>query len=373
MSNRPKHEQISRDLRAEIATGKLGPRGRLPSESQLVKRYGVSRPTVVRALRDLMSEGLIERRAGSGTYMRERAADSVAARLLGLLIPALLTAEIFSVMCGELAKLARLHDYSLLWGASHSPFGDTDGSLVHACDVCQQFIRCGVSGVFFAPMECMPEHEDGNRRVAEALRESGVPVVLLDRDMSPFPSRSDFDLVGMDNFAAGHMLAAHLIKLGHRRLGLVARPRSAPTVDARFAGAREAALAHHGSVTVHPPAYGDPADIKFARSLAAGQDVDAIICANDQTAATLIQTLGKLGVGVPKHVGVVGFNDVKYATMLAIPLTTIQQPCREIAQVAFRSMLERINEPSIAARTISLSPRLTIRESCGAYLRHGNR
>jgi DNA-binding LacI/PurR family transcriptional regulator len=373
MSARSKHEEISRDLRTEIATGKLGPRGRLPSESQLVKRYGVSRPTVARALRDLMSEGLIERRAGSGTYARERAAAAVSARLLGLLIPGLLTTEIFSAICGELAKLARVHDYSLLWGTSHFPFGDTDGSLEHTGDVCRQFIQCKVSGVFFAPMEHTPEHEGGNRRVAEVLRESGIPVVLLDRDMSPFPARSDFDLVGMDNFAAGYMLAEHLIKLGRRRLGLVARPLSAPTVNARFAGAREAGLAHHPGVTVNPPAYGDAADIKFVKSLAAGHDVDAIICANDHTAVTLIQTLGKLGVGVPKHVSVVGFDDVKYATLLAVPLTTIQQPCREIAEVAFRAMLERINEPTIAARTIALTPRLTVRESCGAYLPHRNR
>jgi LacI family transcriptional regulator len=96
--------------------------------------------------------------------------------------------------------------------------------------------------------------------------------------------------------------------------------------------------------------------------------VDAIICANDHTAATPIQTPGKLRAGVPKHVSVVAFDDVKYATLLAVPLTTIHQPCREIAEVAFRSMLERINEPTIAARTITLAPRLSVRESCGAYV-----
>jgi DNA-binding GntR family transcriptional regulator len=67
MKNSPKHRDISRQLLAEIATGKHDPAGRLPSEAQLVKRFGVSRPTVARALRDLQSEGLIERRAGSGT------------------------------------------------------------------------------------------------------------------------------------------------------------------------------------------------------------------------------------------------------------------------------------------------------------------
>jgi DNA-binding LacI/PurR family transcriptional regulator len=371
MHDRPKHESISHDLRAAIAAGKFAARGRLPSESQLTKRYGVSRPTVLRALRDLMAEGLIERRAGSGTFVRETAPDAVKARLLGLLIPGLSTTEIFSVICGELAKLARVHDFSLLWGSSAVPFRDTDGSLDHARETCHQFIQRKVSGVFFAPIELAPECDGGNQLVAEMLRDSGIPIVLLDRDLSPFPTRSDFDLVGVDNFAAGYELAEHLIKLGRRRLGLLARPLSAHTVDARFAGAREAGLASPG-VIVNPPAYGDPADIMFVKSLSPGQDIDAIICANDYTACTLIQTLGKLGVRVPKHVSVVGFDDVKYATLVAVPLTTMHQPCREIAVTAFHAMLERIADPALPPRGLVLSPKLVVRESCGTYLGRAN-
>ena len=71
MSLETKHREISRQLLGEIASGKNGPDGRLPSEAQLVKRFQVSRPTVGRALRDLQAEGLIERRAGSGLVVRE--------------------------------------------------------------------------------------------------------------------------------------------------------------------------------------------------------------------------------------------------------------------------------------------------------------
>ena len=67
-----KHEVVSRELRAEIAAGKYGASGQLPSEAQLVERFSVSRPTVARALRDLQGEGLILRRAGSGTFVKLR-------------------------------------------------------------------------------------------------------------------------------------------------------------------------------------------------------------------------------------------------------------------------------------------------------------
>jgi LacI family transcriptional regulator len=50
------------------------------------------------------------------------------------------------------------------------------------------------------------------------------------------------------------------------------------------------------------------------------------------------------------------------------PLTTMHQPCRDIAMVAFRTMVERITDPTLPARNLMLTPSLVIRESCGAYL-----
>src|SRR3954466_2033228 len=63
----PKHRQVYNALRAEITAGSFASGQRLPSEADLVKTFGASRITVGRALRDLQQEGLVERRAGSGT------------------------------------------------------------------------------------------------------------------------------------------------------------------------------------------------------------------------------------------------------------------------------------------------------------------
>jgi LacI family transcriptional regulator len=375
MAQKPKHLQISRQLRADIAAGRYGADKRLPGESQLVKQFGVSRPTVARALQDLQAEGLIERRAGSGTYVRVGALSQAAASTLqlGLLIPGLGTTEIFGMICGELASLARINEYSLLWGGSAHPGQDTDASLEHAEEICQQFIERKVSGVFFAPFELLPTQDEANRRLAEMLRQAGIPVVLLDRDLQSFPNRSDFDLVGIDNVAAGFLLADHLLKLGCERIYYVARPLSAPTVDARIAGAREALVRRRIEPAPDWVRLGDPADLKFVRRLAAGKQADAFICANDHTAATLMRSLETLGVRVPRDVRVVGVDDVKYATLLSVPLTTIHQPCRDIAGIAFRTMLQRIAEPALPGRSLALTPALVVRESCGAYLAAGER
>lgn len=364
----PKHETVSRDLRVQIAAGAFAPSGKLPSEAQLVERFGVSRPTVARALRDLQSEGLVERRVGSGTYVR--CSSQVAppqAQVLGLLVPERGKTEIFEAICGELGALARVHGFGLLWGGSPLPYADRDSTPEHAVEVCQQFIDKSVAGVFFAPLEYSEDKERINRELLERLRESGTPVTLLDRDVVSFPKRSEFDLVSLDNFSAGFMLAEHLVRLGAQQLRFVARPGSAPTVDARIGGVREAIARSGLPLSLEFVCYGDPSDRSFVKGLKVGKSCDAIICANDLTAAELLKTLNELKVSVPSKVRVVGFDDVRYATLLPVSLTTISQPCREIAQVAFRAMQERIGEPTIPARTLTVPPRLVVRDSCGAY------
>ncbi len=335
-----------------------------------MEQFAISRPTVARALLDLQNEGLIERRAGSGTYVRSRgsSAAAISVRQLGFLIPGVSNTDVFEHICGELASLARAHDYSVLWGGSFSRKSDTDSSFDHAKELCRHFIERKVSGVFFTPYELVPEKQSINSFLAEKLRKAGIPVVLLDRDLHLFPNRSHFDLVSVDHVAAGYLLAEHLIKLGCRHFKYVARPLSAPTVDARINGVREALLRHRLEVGPNWVYVGEPQDAKFVRSLTAAKQPDAFICHNDHTAALLLRSLETVGLKVPQDVRVVGFDDAQYATLVSPPLTTIHQPCREIALMTLRTMLERIADPAIPARNISLTPRLVVRESCGAYL-----
>ena len=368
MNKVPKHREIFRHLFSEIGSGKYKSGGKLPSEAQLIRLFGVSRPTVGHALRDLAAEGLIERRVGSGTYVRSPAAPNSSTRIFGLIVPGLASTEIFQIICGEIASLARVHDFGLLWGGSTNPRVDTDASLKHAEEICKQFIERKISGVFFAPAELQTGQDESNTELAESLREAGIPVVLIDRDLPGFPERSDFDLVCIDNMAGGYMIAEHLIKLGCRKLSFVARPLSASTVDARVAGIREALVRNRLERDWGWVHSGNPADLKFVRSLAAGRQADAFICANDDTAAVLMRSLESQGVRVPDDVRVVGFDDVKYATLVSPPLTTIHQPCRDIAVIAFQTMLDRLADPALPTRHISLPPRLVVRESCGAYL-----
>ncbi len=351
----PLHRKISDFYREAILSGKFGKAQRLPSEAQLVKQFSTSRPTVARAMRDLQAEGLIERRAGSGSYVRSESAP-LRSKQLGLLVPGLGTTEIFGVICGEIASLARAHGYTVIWGGSSHPHGDGDLSRDLAEDLCEQFIQRQVEGVVFASFELSADNETVNERIATRLRDAGIQVVLLDRDLRAFPSRSDFDLVGVDNLAGGYLLAEHLVRLGCRRIAFVARPHSASSVDIRIAGVREALLRHKIELRPDWVSWGDPADLKFVRKLTAGGLFDAFICANDHTAAVLMRTLEQLKLGVPGQVRVAGFDDTRFSRLLVVPLTTIHQPCREIGAMAFHTLMQRIAQPEWPPRAVLLNP-----------------
>lgn len=372
MSDYSKHRAISRQLATEILAGKFRQTGRLPSEALLVKRFGVSRPTIGRALKDIQQQGLIDRRRGSGTYVRSEKERLLEARdipQIGLIVPNLRHTEIFESICGELASLARVNEYGIWWGASTSPLTESNMTVAEAEALCARFIERGIAGVIFVPFEHQVDREAANKRISEQLRQAGIPVVLLDRDIGPFPNRSMFDLVGVDNFAGGYLLADHLIKLGARRLGYIMRPMTASTVDARIAGARIAMTAHgldEPQTFVH---VGDPTDPKFVRSVVQSHKLDAVLCTSDHIAAHVLQNLARLKIRVPQDLRVVGFDDVRVASLLTIPLTTMEQPCRDIAITAFNALRERIENPTLPARTLMLTPRMVVRETCGAYLK----
>ena len=185
----PKHQQVFDHLRREILSGTYRSGEKLPSEADLVKRFGASRITVGRAVRELSERHLVERRAGSGTYVR---ADRSRGLSFGLLIPDLGRTAIFEEICQGMNDAPAAADHVLLWGngggssdlgdAASSKAGSTAVRQEAAWRLCQQYIAREVAGVFFAPLERLEPADHTNERVVAALEKARVPVVLLDRD-----------------------------------------------------------------------------------------------------------------------------------------------------------------------------------------------
>ena len=359
----PLHRKVFESLRGAIAQGRYTPGQKLPSEAALVRQFGTSRITIGRALRDLQYAGVVERRKGSGTFVRE-AKPSEKGLIFGLLIPELGRTEIFEPICQGIAGAARTMPFGLLWGNASPGSADLDAQARH---LCRQFLDQRVSGVFFAPVERSNARSRTNAAILAAFRQAAIPVVLLDRSATEYPRRTAHDLVAVDNRKAGYLVTEHLVKLGARRIGFVALPLSASTVEARIAGYRDALIAGGASVKDGFVQRIDPSVVSAVRSMMRSRP-DAVVCANDRTAGALMHTLISLGYDIPSDVRVTGIDDVGYARLLPVPLTTVRQPCREIGEAALAAMLERVSGSAIAPREILLDCELVVRSSCGARL-----
>jgi GntR family transcriptional regulator, arabinose operon transcriptional repressor len=359
----PKYQHIYNALHSDIVGGTVKPGERLPSEAELVKTFGASRITVSRALRDLQQAGLVERRAGSGTYvLGARRHPRGPALSFGLLVPELGETEILEPICQGLVNAPAAREHAVVWGGVAS--GPEHKEAI-AWDRCQQYVNRRVSGVFFTPLELTPRKDAANARITAAFEKAGIPIVLLDRPVQPYGRREDHDLVGIDNRRAGYRITEHLLRAGSQRLAFANLRNAAATVDARRAGYREALHQYGAPVETRLSLEVDPEDREGVRDFMLREHPDAIVCANDRTAALVMQTLLSLGCAIPGDVRIVGIDDVPYAGLLPVPLTTLRQPCHEIGAAAMAAMLDRVARPDLPPRDIFLHPTLIVRQSCG--------
>ncbi len=359
----PKYSQVYSALRRDIESGRWGEDAKLPSEAELVRLFAVSRITVTRAVKELQAAGLVQRVAGSGTFVKR--SRTTLGRSFGLLIPDLGETEIFEPICQGMMASPPARDHALLWGSAASAATSKEA---RALGLCRQYIERGVAGVFFAPVELTPSKDEVNRRILYALDEARIPVVLLDRPVVPYPQNSEHDLVGIDNRRAGYVITEHLLNLGCRRLTFVGVPHAAATVDSREAGFREALYAHKAPFGRASLQRLDPDNVDAVRKLLESARPDGIVCANDRTAGRLLHSIRRLKSRVPHDIRLVGIDDVEYARLLPVPLSTLRQPTHQIGELALSLMLERIARPSLPPREVRLGCELIVRESCGARL-----
>lgn len=361
---KPKHGQIYDYVHARIRSGRYGPGQRIPTESELAERFGVSRVTVARALRELEDEGLLQRTRATGTFVRNAA---TAGQLLGLIAP--LTAGAIATVVDEVARLSQQQGYGLLLG--RRPHGTDEDLVAYAEELAKRCIESRVVGVFFVPLLLSAEQMSANVRIADAFRDAGIAVVLIDRDVTDYPLRSRLDLVSLDHYLTGHVLAEHLLSLGHREIHFLAASHCASSVSARIAGYRNA-LARHDiaplSRWVHRGYVEEPG---LLPQLVRNAGLRACIFSTDHLAARAIRDLNAAGLRIPDEVAIVGTNDDHYAALLDVPLTTIRQPCQALAAAAIGLMSHRLSEPDDAPHEVRLSGELVIRESCGGAGRLG--
>lgn len=358
--SKQKYFKLYLSFKKEIESGDYKNSEKLPTEIELAEQYNVSRPTVAKALDLLRRSGHIERVSGVGTFVRYQPNTNV--KNFALLIPGLGETEIFESICGHMSHLAQLKNFNLIWSGSMQE--DAEMRRQHIKQLAVRYIeQQDIDGVFFTPLELTCEKDSVNQTIVELFDKAGIPVVLMDRDIVSFPLRSQYDIVGVDNFRLAFILTRHLLEQGCKTVKFVARPYSAPTVQLRIYGYQQAlkeAGIESSPKNIHIEDIESP---DFIERLLSDVDRPGILCANDTTASKLMHLVEEYGCKIPDDIKVAGVDDIKYANYLRVPLTTYKQPCKSIAEEAIDLMLSRIQEPKQKARTVFLDGELIVRKS----------
>lgn len=351
--------KIAEALRRDILSGKWGAGNPFPSERALARRLKVSRPTIHLAIQQLQVDGLLSSRLGAGTFLTSKARG--AGGRIGLIIPGISHEEIFPPICSELANIAQTSGYALMLGdiSSKKPAE----RAAKAKQLAEEYAAQGVAGVIFQPLELVSGATRINQEIVSTFENAHIPVVLLDYDVVPPPDRSELDLVGIDNFDAGRRVALHLVAAGARRLAFLMRANWGVSVRDRYAGVKYVAT-ETGCAAGRFKIVAEPHDKDFFRSLfAEASPPDAIVCGNDVAAAKLMATLRAIGKRVPRDVMLVGFDDVQVATAVAPQLTTVHQPCADLARTVFDFLLRRIANQGQTPLKVLLAAPLVLRAS----------
>ena len=347
------YSEIAAALCEEIRAGAYSKQGSFPSLTKIMQRFGVSRPSAVRSIAELKRLGLVTARKGSGTFVSQKN------RTIGLAIPGTADSEFFSAIMDGLVFNCNKYGMDLVAGDIFAV--DHDRRAKQAERLARHFASVGVAGVIMQPVGFSENAHQLNGIISDILGKAGIPVVLVDYDIATPPNRSKYDLVAIDNFGAGRKVAAHLLKVGARKICCLLRPLCAESVHTRFAGVEAEVFrttGRHATVVV-----GEPTDGKAVAAALRRFHPDAIVCSNDIAAGWLLKTLKKLGLAVPGDVMVTGFDDVRVAARMKPPLTSVRQPCFEIADMAFKALLERMADSSLPPREILLDTTLVVRKS----------
>lgn len=237
--------------------------------------------------------------------------------------------------------------------------GGSDESVTRESSLLEMFEEHRVAGVLISPVRTDTEQ-------LTKLRESGIPVVLVDRGSSD-PS---FPSVSVDDVEGGRIAGAHLLGIGRTRIAFVGGPRSIEQVEDRLSGITQALAGHpEATLDVYPThALSVLEGRRIGDALAAlppERRPDAVFAANDLLAMGVLQALVMTGsLRVPEDIALIGYDDIDFASSAVVPITSVRQPAFEIGSTAVDLLLREADAGAENVREqIVFQPELIVRGS----------
>jgi len=270
-------------------------------------------------------------------------------RTLGLIVPDVAN-PFFTEVARGVEDAASKRDYAVFLCNSDESASKEDRYI-------NVLIQQQVRGVLITPADMKSDR-------LEAMRERGIAVTLLDREIKGRKQCS----VSVDDVHGGQIAIEYLAGLGHKNIAWVCGPESIPQVADRGAGVTKAAKVAGAKIeTVRVPLMNAAKGEEAAKKIL---ELDvmptAIFCANDLLALGVMRALLASKVRIPEQVSVLGYDNIEFAPSAAVPLSSIAQPSYQMGVTAADLLLNECEDgENHEHQQIRFQPQLVERASTG--------
>ena len=305
-SGQPKYERLKSHLVEEMLNGRLRPGQALPSEHRLVKKLGVARMTVRRAMISLENDGLICRMQGKGNFVTKDAKRKLKRGLdiFAVVVPDTRGGLLPTLLHGFEDAARDVHHQTIMC--------NTDGDMTRQGDIMLQLVDKEVGGVALLPTNLAPTPAHHIR----PLQAQGIPIVFLHRRVEGIRA----PLLAFPYYEVGYLAGKTIIQHGHRRVAFFTAGRSAAGVSAYQEGLRQALRSGGSDLPDELSFYNELTRNEQSVSVWREQDVlaelqgmfalpdppTAIFTTLDWPAEGIYYLLQQMGLRVPEDVSLVG-------------------------------------------------------------------
>lgn len=323
----------------------------------IAKKAGVSYATVSRALNNHPEVNEATRKkifeiASEMGYQPNAIAQGLVkkeTRTIGLLIPDI-TNPFFPEVALGIEDAANEEGYSVF-------LCNTNWSEEQEERYLSVLLQKQVDGIIIAPSSEKQNH-------IEKIFEMGVKKVVFISRINYSNSTS----ILIDNVRGAQMAVEHLIAKEHSRIAFIGGIKDAASNQDRLQGYKNALVANGISIDNDYIQSGDfkreSGHFITKKLLKLTPRPTAVFAANDLLALGAIQAIKEEGLTIPGDFAVVGFDDIGFAALPEIQLTTVAQPKYNMGKLAFLTLLDQIKGgDNIINKKILLDPVLIIRKT----------
>ena len=359
MAEQPKYLLVADTLRREIAKGIFRDGQTLMTEEELRMRFDVSRQTIRQAIALLEADGLVDRRRGSGTYVRHGPRRRQGIIHVGV-ITTFITDYIFPSIAQGMESVLNKNGAVLSLNAMYNDV-KTERNIL------ERMLEEPVDGLIIEG--CRTAKETPNRDVLEKFAQRNIPVLFVN---GYYPGMEHIPHVVMDDYSGGRLAAKTAVDKGYTRpAGLF------KTDDLQGAERLNGFMDELHARGIETPderllcfSTEERNDLFISPKGLALQEVllqhkaDCLICYNDIFAAQFMQGLQEKGMKIPEELGIIGFDNATFSAMLQPALTTLGHPKDQFGALAAQKILRMIEGEREAS--VSVNWTLIERESLPA-------